>query len=108
MELVATALPTEGVTFLTGLSGCILSHQFGISVVLTHVRSFTYPYMLVGKIKTERPHVGRTPIRGVIVIIKWHHRGESEVIHGFLEAFSCFSNLRGELEKESIIRVRMG
>ena len=50
----------------------ILAHQMRISVmvVFTSVRLLYLTYQPVGKLKNEQPHVGRTLIRDVIVMLK--------------------------------------
>ena len=54
-----------------GSSGSFLTHQIGISIVLTNVRYFylTLPYQPLGNIKYDHPHAGRTSIRDVIVML---------------------------------------
>ena len=58
-----------------------------------------YPYLPVGNIKKQtfarRPHVGRTSIRVVIVMLKIRHHVAFHCIQDFLEVFfSCFSNIK--------------
>ena len=44
----------------------------------------------MGKINKEQLHVGRTLIRGLIVMLKWRHHVASQRIQNFLEVFFMF------------------
>ena len=67
----------------------ILAHQIRISVmvVFTSVRLLYFTYQTVGKLKNEQPHVGRTLIRDVIVMLKSCHHVASQRILDLLEVF---------------------
>ena len=100
-----------GIKHYVTVRNSFLAYQIGISVVLP-MRD-TCPYQPVGNTKKEQPHVGRTPIRDVIVMLKIRHRVAIKRIQAFLEVFFMFFPIQNEgfsgaREKESIIRVRMG
>ena len=60
-----------------------LSHQMGISLVITHMML----YQPMEKIKNEEPHAGHMSIHDIFVMLNY-------VTRIFWKSFSCFSNIK--------------
>ena len=81
----------------------IMSAQFSTGTVGPPVGIFLFSlntndgfylsYIPVGKIKNEKPHVGRTLIPDVILMLKFRHNVASQRIQIFLKSFFMFSNI---------------
>ena len=80
------------------LHGVLPKEQLVLSDKLARKFYLTYLYWPYGKDQKQtaarRPHAGCTLIRCIIKIFKLHHHVASHRIQGFLEAFSCLSNIK--------------